>query len=82
MSLLKHRKYKLGTCYGCQKCLFCFKDLKNESCSCNLKIKPSRTDTFRSERGQEIHNRCYKISKTRLAQVTWLKERSNFFGYN
>ncbi|CAG8497562.1 16991_t:CDS:2 [Cetraspora pellucida] len=82
MSSPKHRKYKIGACYGCQKCLFCFKDLKNKNCSCDLKIKPSHNDTFRTKYGQEAHNRCYKISTTRLAQVAWLKERSKFFEYN
>ncbi|CAG8759653.1 4744_t:CDS:1, partial [Cetraspora pellucida] len=82
MSLSKHHNYEIGACYGCQKCLFCFKDLKNKSCSCDLQIKPSRHDTSRSKRGQQIHNRCYKIFKTRLAQVIWLKERSKLFGYN
>lgn len=83
MSLPNPREYDIGTCYGCQKCLFCFKDLRNNFCACDLTKKPSRTDTFpnRTIRGRQIHNRCYKTYKTRVAQVNWLKECDKFFGY-
>lgn len=83
MSIPTPRKYKIGTCYGCQKCLFCFIDLKNNSCSCNLNIKPSRSSTIpdRTVRGQQIHNRCYRISTTHLPQIAWLKKCNKYFGY-
>ncbi|CAG8821569.1 5160_t:CDS:2, partial [Dentiscutata erythropus] len=53
-------------------------------CACNLEIKPTRKDTCpdRTIRGQQIHNRSYKVSKTRSAQVNWLKECDKFFGFN
>lgn len=75
--------YKIGTCYGCQKCLFCFIDLKNNSCSCNKNIKPSRSNTIpdRTVRGQQIYNRNYKISTTHILQTNWLKECNKVFGY-
>ncbi|CAG8494250.1 10255_t:CDS:2 [Scutellospora calospora] len=67
MSFSKLHEYDIKTCYSCQKCLFCFKDLKDNFCACDLTKKPSRTDTF--------------PNRTIRAQVNWLKECDKFFGY-
>ncbi|CAG8751535.1 33_t:CDS:1, partial [Dentiscutata heterogama] len=84
MSYPEPHKYEIGTCYGCQKCLFCYENLKQKYCACNLEIKPTQKDTCPDQiiRGQQIHNRSYKVSKTHLAQVNWLKECDKFFGFN
>ena len=38
------KKYKIGTCFGCQKCLYCGKDLIKETCECKKMVKPTRTN--------------------------------------
>ena len=54
------RKYLSGTCYTCQKCLFCF---TSESCECKKNIKPIRVS--KPEYGQQIYS-CTFISNNNL----------------
>lgn len=74
--------YNIGTCFNCQKCLYCFVDLSKEVCNCDLTKKPSRSDINinRSQRGCQIYNR--HISSTLLpVQLAFLKEANEKFGY-
>ena len=48
------RKYLLGICYTCQKCLFCFNS-KSYECECNKNIKPKRKQG-KPEPGQQIYS--------------------------
>src|SRR6266498_3451757 len=44
-------KYKIGTCFGCQKCLYCGIDLEKLTCKCRKTIKPTkknRTDFIKN----------------------------------
>uniref|UniRef100_U9TE80 Uncharacterized protein n=1 Tax=Rhizophagus irregularis (strain DAOM 181602 / DAOM 197198 / MUCL 43194) TaxID=747089 RepID=U9TE80_RHIID len=34
----------MGTCYSCQKCLYCNSNLAIDNCSCNKTIKPTNND--------------------------------------
>ena len=38
------KKYKIGTCFWCQKCLYCGIDLIKETCECKKTVKPTRTN--------------------------------------
>jgi|SRR5271154_244520 len=38
------KKYKIGTCFGCQKCLYCGIDLIKETCECKKTVKPTKTN--------------------------------------
>jgi len=40
----KKEKYKIGVCFGCQKCLYCGINLKKDICKCRKTVKPTRTN--------------------------------------
>ena len=38
------KKYKIGTCFRYQKCLYCEIDLKKETCECKKTVKPTKAN--------------------------------------
>jgi len=74
--------YQIGTCFNCQKCLYCFIDLLQETCNCDITKKPLRSDANvdRTKKGYQTHNR-HVSSTLSLAQLTFLKEANEKFGY-
>lgn len=73
------RNYQIGTCFICQKCLYCAKNLTFEKCLCNKDEKPTKNNRTAKVRG--YRGLCYDASSCQ----SWLKELmndSNFkFGY-
>src|SRR5215212_5733512 len=74
--------YKIGTCYNCQKCLYCFVELPQEICNCDLTKKPSRTSANidRSKKGHQVYNR-HVTNTIHSAQLTFLQEANIKFEY-
>ncbi|RGB24665.1 hypothetical protein C1646_772760 [Rhizophagus diaphanus] len=73
------KNYQIGTCFTCQKCLYCVKDLAFEKCLCNKNEKLAKSNRTAKVRG--YRGLCYDASSCQ----PWLKKlmnNSNFkFGY-
>src|SRR2546429_1795751 len=70
-------KYLSGTCYICQKCLFCF---TSESCECKKNIKPIRVS--KPKRGQQIYSRAFTLNNNLQISNQFLFTASVKFQYN
>jgi len=64
------RKYLPGTCYTCQKCLFCFNSESYE-CECDKNIKAKRNKTNQ--------NLVSKFILVNLLQTKIFQQQTNFF---
>ena len=73
-------KYFIGTCYGCQKCLFCFKLPQRNLCKCKKDIRPSRVAN--PKRGQQIYNRAFAPNQPLQAANKFLFTANTKFNYN
>jgi hypothetical protein len=71
------REYLSGTCYTCQKCLFCF---TSESCECKKHIKPTRVS--KPERGQQIYSRAFTPNNNLQISNKFLFAANAKFQYN
>jgi hypothetical protein len=71
------REYLSGTCYTCQKCLFCF---TSESCECKKNIKPTRVR--KPERGQQIYSRAFTPNNNLQISNKFLFAANAKFQYN
>jgi hypothetical protein len=71
------REYLSGTCYTCQKCLFCF---TSESCECKKYIKPTRVS--KPERGQQIYSRAFTPNNNLQISNKFLFAANAKFQYN
>ena len=74
--------YKIGTCFNCQKCLYCFIDLSQETCNCNITKKPLRSDKNIdcSKKNFQVYNR--DVSSTiHPTQLPFLEEANEKFEY-
>jgi len=71
------REYLSGTCYTCQKCLFCF---TSESCECKKNIKPTRVS--KPERGQQIYSRAFTPNNNLQISNKFLFAANAKFQYN
>lgn len=70
--------YKIGTCFGCQKCLYCGVNLKIEICDCNKTAKPSRKN--RTDLVKNAFTRVFNpISNPK--QIDFIKNKNNSFAY-
>ena len=65
------RNYQIGTCFTCQKCLYCAKNLTFEKCLCNKDEKPAKSNRTAKVRG--YRGLCYDASSCQ----PWLKELMN-----
>jgi hypothetical protein len=79
------RDYQFGTCYMCQICLTCSKDLAFDTCECNIVEKPKTPKASkRSKRGKRIfYSRVYDSNNKSFSQlqISKLKECDEYFGY-
>lgn len=76
------RDYQLGTCYICQLCLTCNKELAFNTCNCNVNEKLKSSKASKSKR--KFYSRVYNSSKIDLfsqLQIDKLKECDEYFGY-
>ena len=69
--------YKIGTCFSCQKCMFCFTDLITDLCECDINIKPSRVKT----NSQQIYSRIYDPYNTSSNQKQLLQRHDRIYAY-
>ncbi|UZO27302.1 uncharacterized protein OCT59_019503 [Rhizophagus irregularis] len=70
--------YKIGTCFGCQKCLYCGVNLKIEICDCNKTAKPSRKN--RTDLVKNAFTRVFNpISNPK--QIDFIKNKNDSFAY-
>jgi hypothetical protein len=72
-------KYRIGTCFGCQKCLYCGVDLQNKTCSCKKTTKPSRKN--RTELVKYAYSRVFDPTSSNPDQLNFIKQKNEFFQY-
>jgi len=73
-------KYLPGTCYSCQKCLYCFQFSQENSCKCKKFVQPSRIKN--PKRGQQIYQRSYTPDSAFPKSNEYLFDANNKFNYN
>ncbi|CAB5382958.1 unnamed protein product [Rhizophagus irregularis] len=73
-------KYFLGTCYTCQKCLYCFKIPQQRLCKCKKNKQPARVSN--PKRGQQIYQRVFSPNKPIPTANEFLFTANTKFGYN
>ncbi|GBC23272.1 uncharacterized protein OCT59_013867 [Rhizophagus irregularis] len=73
------RKYRIGTCFACQKCLYCGKDLTFENCHCNKYEKPTKNNRTAKVRG--YRGLCYDASNAQPFLKEFMKKSNLKFGY-
>src|SRR5256884_8592715 len=73
-------KYLPGTCYSCQKCLYCFQFSQENSCKCKKFVQPSRIKN--PKRGQQIYQRYYTPDSAFPKSNEYLFDANNKFNYN
>jgi hypothetical protein len=74
------RNYQPGTCYMCQLCLTCNKELDFNICECNITEKPKTSKASK----RKFYSRVYNSNNTKLfsqLQINKLKECDEYFGY-
>ncbi len=79
----EERKYEIGTCYTCQKCLYCGVNLTCEEnkCSCDKSLKPTNSKTKKLQSGY-VRNGVYDPHKSHSVLVTLLQSSNDLYGYN
>lgn len=73
------RKYQIGMCFTCQKCLYCEKDLTFENCHCNKYEKPTKNNRTAKVRG--YRGLCYNASNAQPFLKEFMKKSNLKFGY-
>ena len=74
------RSYQPGTCYMCQSCLTCSKNLDVNTYDCNITEKPKSLNKKRNFFGR-IYNAKNK-EKLVQCQIDELKRCNEYFGYS
>jgi hypothetical protein len=64
----KKLKYKRGTCFGCQKCLYCGVDLQQQKCKCKTSKPPNKKN----------RTAAVKYAYTRIFNPDWTKDKISF----
>lgn len=80
--VIKKREYKIGTCYSCQKCLYCNINLAtNENeCSCDKTLKP--TNSRRKIQSGFVRNGVFNPNTCHSVLATLLHSSNDLYGYN
>ena len=73
-------KYLLGTCYTCQKCLYCFKNPQQSLCKCKKNKQPARVSN--PKRGQQIYQRIFTPNQPIPTANEFLYTANTKFNYN
>ncbi|KAF0481612.1 hypothetical protein F8M41_023531 [Gigaspora margarita] len=73
--------YLIGTCYSCQKCLFCFKESSIYSCSCNQKTKPKASNQSNGKTIR-VYSQKYIPNNLSPSQEEFFKQADDCFGYS
>ena len=61
-------RYKRGTCFGCQKCLYCGVDLQQQKCKCKTSMIPNKKNW----------TTAVKYAFTRIFSPDWTKDKISF----
>jgi hypothetical protein len=77
---MAEHKYLLGTCYTCQKCLYCFQPAQLDSCTCKKSKQPSRAK--KPKRGQQIYQRVFTPNPLFPKANKFLLDANIKFDYN
>lgn len=72
-------KYKNGTCFGCQKCLYCNIDLKKDTCNCKKTVKPTKKN--RTDLVKNAYPRAFKPASSNSKQLDYVKNKNECFQY-
>lgn len=72
-------KYLLGTCYTCQKCLYCFKLPQKNLCKCKKDKQPARISN--PKRGQQIYQRVFTPNQSLQLANEFLFTANTKFDY-
>jgi hypothetical protein len=70
--------YEIGTCFGCQKCLYCGINLKIETCNCQKLAKPSRKN--RTDLVKNAFSRIFDPTSN-PKQFEFIKSKNENFAY-
>lgn len=73
-------KYLPGTCYTCQKCLYCFKPSLRNPCTCPKEKRRTRVKT--PQQGQQIYQRVFKPNQPFPLANQFLFKANIEFGYD
>jgi hypothetical protein len=72
-------KYLPGTCYTCQKCLYCFKPPLRNPCTCPKEKRRTRDKT--PQQGQQIYQRVFKPNQPFPKANQFLFNANTEYGY-
>ncbi len=72
-------KYKIGTCFGCQKCLYCGIDLRKLTCRCKKTTKPTKKN--QTDLVKNAYPRVFDPISPISNQVDYIKNRNECFQY-
>ncbi|GET59308.1 uncharacterized protein OCT59_009118 [Rhizophagus irregularis] len=61
-------RYKRGTCFGCQKCLYCGVDLQQQKCKCKTSTIPNKKN----------RTTAVKYAFTQIFSPDWTKDKFSF----
>src|SRR5262249_23513879 len=78
------RQYAIGTCFLCQQCLYCERNLSITICQCDLNKKPTLKNTGREKRNlySRVYNPQTKHTIYNKLQLEKLVEANEFYSYN
>ncbi|GBB88613.1 hypothetical protein RclHR1_15190003 [Rhizophagus clarus] len=79
---VKNREYQIGTCYSCQKCLYCNVNLVIEYCSCNKTIKPTNSKKKETAQVGSVRNGVYNPHRCHYILAALLHSSSQLYRYN
>lgn len=71
--------YKIGTCFGCKKCLYCGIDLRKNTCKCKKTVKPTRAN--RTELVKHAFPRVFNPTISNSNQFNFIKNKEESFQY-
>src|ERR1043165_810207 len=70
--------YKLGTCFGCRKCLYCSFYLDQNKCKCPHEEKPTKNN--RTPQVQNAYTRNYNPTWPKV-KLEYIQQRINKYNY-
>ncbi len=79
---IKKWKYEIGTCYVCQKCLYCDINLTEESgCNCEKTLKPTNNSKTKKLQVGYVRNGIYNPNTSHPILITLLQSSNDIYKY-
>jgi hypothetical protein len=72
-------KYKIGVCFGCQKCLYCGINLEKDICKCRKTVKPTKSN--RTSQVKSAFPRVFNPTSSNPKQLDFIKNKNERFQY-